>query len=280
MIIPKIMILITGAGGKTGQAVIEALRPFTTNIRAWVRRKNEDLDVAQFVGDMAEPSAWVKAMAGVEKVYLICPNMHPDEVALGQMALEAAKATGVSHLVYHSVLHPQVEAMPHHWRKMQVEALLFESGLPYTILQPTAYMQNIQIKKVQQTAVYQIPYPVKTAISLVDLRDVARVAAKVLTESGHEGATYELVGTRPLTQTAVAQQLSQALGQPIRAQEQSLADWEANARQAGLPDESIRLLLAMFRYYAKFGLMGNTAVLSMLLGRQPTNLSTYLQASL
>ena len=63
---------------------------------------------------------------------------------------EAARRAGIRHLVYHSVLHPQVEAMPHHWQKMRVEEQLFAAGLPYTILQPAAYMQNVLAHRVQE----------------------------------------------------------------------------------------------------------------------------------
>ncbi len=66
-----------------------------------------------------------------------------------------------------------------------------------TILQPTAYMQNILAgwRSIVEDGIYRVPYPIDTRISLVDLRDVAEAAARVLTEDGHVGATYELVGT-------------------------------------------------------------------------------------
>ena len=66
-----------------------------------------------------------------------------DEVAYARAVMAAAQAQGVKRFVYHSVLHPQIEAMPHHWQKMRVEEMLFAAGFEPTILQPTAYMQNI-----------------------------------------------------------------------------------------------------------------------------------------
>jgi len=131
------------------------------------------------------------------------------------------------------VLHPQTEKMPHHWRKLRVEELLLESGLPFTILQPAAYMQNIAAgwERIREAGVYRVPYPVATRISLVDLQDVAEVAAMVLLGDDHLGATYELVGTAPLSQVEVAQQLAAALGRPVRAEAISLDVWEQEARQ-------------------------------------------------
>ncbi len=69
--------------------------------------------------------------------------------------------------VYHSVLHPQIEAMPHHWAKMRVEEMLFAAGFDLTILQPTAYMQNIlgAWRGIVEDGVFRVPYPVETRLS-------------------------------------------------------------------------------------------------------------------
>ena len=63
-------------------------------------------------------------------VYHVCPNVSPDEIAIGRVSIAAARSAGVEHFVYHSVLHPQTEAMPHHWLKLRVEEALITSGLP------------------------------------------------------------------------------------------------------------------------------------------------------
>ena len=116
-------------------------------------------------------------MQGVRAIYYICPNMHPHEIAIGEMMIEAALQAGVEHFVYHSVLHPQAEAMPHHWPKLRVEERLFESGLAFTILQPAAYMQNIlaQRQRILQMAFLFCPMALTPAISLVDLADVVKL---------------------------------------------------------------------------------------------------------
>jgi uncharacterized protein YbjT (DUF2867 family) len=228
---------------------------------------------------MINPADWNRAMAEMQKVYHICPNMHPDEVEIGRLAIAAARETGVRHFVYHSVLHPQIEAMPHHWRKMRVEEALLESGLPFTILQPTAYMQNIRSnwQSIIQTGKYMIPYPVTTQISLVDLEDVAEVAAKVLTGVGHVGAIYELVGTFPLSQVETARQLGEVNGRVIAAHEIDVQTWRKKAQAAGLPPHVIVTLQKMFRHYAKHGLAGNPNILHCLLQHTPTSLSDCAQ---
>lgn len=278
------MILITGASGKTGQAVIRALAGRGESVRALVRHEGQvqtvwtagAVEVCQ--GDMTDLSVLSQAMAGVRAVYHICPNMHPDELAIGEKLLAAANQHTLSHLVYHSVLHPQTRDMPHHWQKNQVEDRLFASGIPYTILQPAAYMQNILAgwDRIIRQGVFANPYPVTTRLSLVDLHDVAEVAARMLMEPGHLYATYELVGTRPHTQTEIAALLSRILGRLVRAQETPLASWQKQMK-ASLSPYALDTLLNMFRYYSANGLEGNPTVLNMLLSRPPTSLETFIE---
>ncbi len=269
-------ILVAGAGGKTGQAVMKALVGRGVGVRPFLRRNIPIPNTTESViGDMTNPADWGRAMNGIDKVYHICPNMHPDEVEIGRMAIDAACKADVTHFVYHSVLHPQIEAMPHHWRKMGVEEALLESGLPFTILQPTAYMQNIRgnWESIIQTGEFMIPYPITTQISLVDLEDVAEVAAMVLTETRHIGALYELVGTLPLSQVETARQLGKVNGRAIIAYEIDLQTWQENAQSAGVPLHAIETLLKMFRHYAAHGLAGNPNILHCLLQREPTSLA-------
>ncbi|MFW6096637.1 MAG: SDR family oxidoreductase [Chloroflexota bacterium] len=275
------MILVSGAAGKTGLAVIAALAARGEVVRAFVknRRQTEAIhDAGAFgvvYGDMGDLSAWEKAMDGIRALYHIGPNMHEEEEQFGLNALQAARKTQLEQFVYHSVLHPQTEAMPHHWHKLRVEEKILESGLSFTILQPAAYMQNISggWQHIVEKGDYRVPYPVTTRLSLVHLADVAQVAARVLTEAGHAGATYELVGTDPLAQTEVADQIAAALGYEVRAEEISLELWREQAEADGMASYAKESLLKMFRYYAKFGFAGNPRVLTWLLGREPRTLA-------
>jgi NAD(P)H dehydrogenase (quinone) len=278
------MILVTGAAGKTGKAVIEAVAARGAQVRALVHRAAQTDEVTAqgarevAVGGFDDPAALARAASGVTAIYHICPNVSPHEIAYAKAVVTAAKAAGVPRFVYHSVLHPQIEAMPHHWAKLRVEEMLLASGLDVTFLQPTAYMQNILAgwRSIVEDGVYQVPYPVETRISLVDLRDVAQAAALVLTEPGHGSATYALVGTAPLTQIEVADALSAALGRPVRAAAEPIEAWEARARAAGMGDYQRDTLAAMFRSYAACGLAGNSNVLGWLLGRAPGTLGEFV----
>ena len=279
------MILVTGAAGKSGKAVLDALARTGHPARAWLRRPEQarDLKAAEtVVGDLADSRLWQEACRGIEAIYLICPNMYPSELQVGRLALQSARLAGVRHIVYHSVLHPQTEEMPHHWQKLRVEEEIFRAGLPFTILQPCAYMQNLlgYLNEIAAKGRYVVPYNVRARFSLVDLADVARAAARVLTESGHDGAIYELAGPAHLSSEEIALTLGERLGRPVDAVQISIEAWESSATSGGMLTETVRALAAMFRYYDRYGLIGNGNVLGWLLERSPTPLSQCLARSI
>ncbi len=272
------MILITGAAGKTGKAVAQALAERGAPTRAFVRQPAQIAELHAcgatevVVGDLRSADDIERAGQQIDTIYLICPNMQPDEVAIVQRVVAVAKRVGIRRLVYHSVLHPQTEAMPHHWQKLRVEELLFTAGLDYTILQPAAYMQNVLSgwSMIVNEGIYRIPYATSTQLGMVDLGDVAEAAAVILTTEGHNGAIYELATAEWLTQDAVAAILSEVVGRTVRAVTEQRDRWQQNAQKAGLSDYATETLLRMFVYYEAHGFCGNPTILTWLLGRHPT----------
>jgi NAD(P)H dehydrogenase (quinone) len=278
------MILVTGAPGKTGRAVIQALAKSRARIRALAHRSDQVAELEALgvddvvVGDLTDEACVVRAVKGARAIYHMAPNVSPDEVAIGRIVIAAAKGAGVEHFVFHSVLHPQIEAMPHHWRKLRVEELLLESGLPCTILQPTTYMQHILTywDQIFDHGMYLVPYSLDTRLSLVDLEDVAQAAAIVLTEPGRSGATIELVGTPAMSQTEVAEVLHGQLGRPVTAAVVPIELWEKGARASGLGDYQVSTLIQMFQHYERHGFVGNSSGLACLLHREPTSLAAFV----
>lgn len=278
------MILVTGAAGKTGNAVIRALASRGASVRGMVHRPAQAAAVKALgaaevvVGSFEDAQALNEAAAGADAIYHICPNFSLGEIDFAVAAVAAAEANRIERFVYHSVLHPQIEAMPHHWRKMRVESILFTSSLEFTVLQPTAYMQNIAgaWRDIVEAGVFRIPYPAETRLSLVDLDDVAEVAALVLTSAGHGGATYQLVGTAPLSQGDVAATIGSILGRDIQIEAETPEAWERTARAAALGEQARAELKAMFRYYADHGLIGNSNTLRWLLSRAPADLGAFI----
>lgn len=282
------MILVTGAAGKTGRAIIRALAAREQAVRALVHRDEQAQLVKSLgaqeavVGDMRDESTVRQAAYGVRAVYHICPNVSPDEIAIGKGTIAAAQDAGVEQFVFHSVLHPQTEAMTHHWNKLRVEEALFESRLPYVILQPASYMQNVVAgwRAIVDRGVYAVPYSVETRMSMVDLEDVAQAAAVVLTEPSHLGATHELAGPDALTQTQVAKILSKQLTRSVRAEQVTIDAWTRQAQASGMGAYQIETLVKMFRYYDRYGFWGNPRALGRLIGRAPTKFETFVERTM
>jgi NAD(P)H dehydrogenase (quinone) len=277
------MILVTGAAGKTGKAVIRALAARGQQVHAYVHRDahvpalRELGAAAVSVGAFDNADAITQAAKEARAIYHICPNVSPRELPFARAVTEGVSRAGVRRFVFHSVLHPQIEAMPHHWEKMRVEEMLFASGLDVTVLQPTAYMQNLlaQWPTITAEGVFNIPYPATSRISLVDLDDVAEAAAVVLTNDTHTSASYELVGTPPLSQFEIAGVIGQTTGKNIRIEAETPEEWAARA--TGLDSYQRETLTKMFRYYAQHGLIGSSGTLRWLLGREPTTLAAFVR---
>lgn len=257
-------------------------------VRALVHR-DEQVEIVKslgaqeaVVGDMRDEETLKQAARDVRGVYHICPNVSPDEVPMGKAMIAAAQNAGIEHFVFHSVLHPQTEAMTHHWNKLRVEEALFKSNLPYTILQPASYMQNVLAgwQSIVERGVYAVPYSVEARMSMVDLEDVAEAAAVVMTEPGHPGSTYELAGPEVLTQTQVGQILATRLKRPVRAEQLTIEAWTRQAEALGMGTYQIETLIKMFRYYNRHGLWGNSRVLAYLIGRGPTRFETFVERTI
>jgi uncharacterized protein YbjT (DUF2867 family) len=279
------MILITGAGGKTGKALLKTLSK-VESVCVLVHHE-EHVPAAKslgatrvIVGDLRDESTIRSAMQDVRAVYHICPNMNPDEEVIGNLVLGEARKAGVEHFVYHSVLHPQVEKMQHHWQKMRVEEMIFESGLSFTILQPAPYMQNLLAnwKNILDDGVLRVPYSVESKFSFVDLEDIADAAKVVLTEPNHRNAIYELAGTMPTSHVEVAGIFSRILNRDVNAEKEEIEDWRLGARN--LSTFAAENLVRMFEYYDRWGLTGNPTLLRWILRREPNSLEMFVERTL
>jgi NAD(P)H dehydrogenase (quinone) len=233
---PPLRVAILGGHGKTGRAVGAALAHRSVEVVPLGRAAWDDL---------------AGALGGCRAAYLIAPNLHPDEPGYVTTALSALRDAGVGRVVYHSVASPYAPAMPHHLGKARAEDAVRRSGLAWTILQPGAYLQNLDL-----TATVRLPYRADAPFGFADLDDVAEAAAVVLLEDGHEGATYELASR----QASVAE-LAAETGVAVVVE-------HPTGRPEGREDSWLR---AMFAYYDRHGLPVGTLPLAALLGRVPTD---------
>ncbi len=279
------MILITGAAGKSGVAVLAALKARGATVRCFTSNETSAARLAAvgadetIVGDLRDSAALQRAARGTRAIYHIAPNMSEEEVVMGAAAIAAARAADVERFVYHSVIFPYLRALPHHWDKLAVEEMLVEQRMPYTILQPTMYMQNIAAvwQQIVEQGTFAQPYSADQAMGLVDLDDVAAVAATVLLDDGHVGATYELCSGESLTRREMATILGAAIGRIVEAIVVDPAAWQAQ-HAPDLNAGRRKRLSMMFAHYDAAGLPpGNPNTLRWLLGRPPTDFTTFAQ---
>lgn len=277
------IVLVTGATGRTGKAVMAALARKGARVRGMTRNPaNEDVcrvagasEIA--VADLADPASLARAFSGASRVYHIGPRFNDREVEYGTNVLAAAQAAGLRHFVLHSVFHPQCRRMIHHRQKLKLEERLVESGLAYTILQPAMYMQNIALEwpKIEAEGIYERPYRVDLPMAMVDIADIAEAAAFVLTSDRFVGGSYELAGPTSPSHAEMAEILSRLLARPIRAARFTPSEWRRR-NASRFPEDYLAIYAAMCRHYDRFGLPGgNPAVLEMILGRRPASFEDF-----
>ena len=196
------MVLVTSANGHVGGIIVNALASHGLPVRAFGRAgdagRHRLSGVEYLTGDFFDPPALRRAFEGVDQVFHIAPPDNPGEYAIGQAMIEVAAEFKIRQFVFFSVIHPYI-ALPQHRMKLLVEQYLVDSAIPYTILQPTIFLQTAGIEEALKTGGWTVPYSVDIPMSYVDLDDVAAAATVVLTEPQHLRATYELVSTDPMS---------------------------------------------------------------------------------
>ena len=277
------MILITGASGNAGGAVLREVLKSGHGARAMYRSKEEAAKVPQgaaaVVADFADKSSLRRALEGVDTVYLVCSPVR-ELVELESNMIDACREGGVKHVVLNSALGAGdfPKSFPSWHRK--VEDKLKASGMAYTILRPNGFMQNLiayfapSIR--DQSAFYQSTGNAK--ISHIDLRDIAAAAATILrSPAQHAGKIYELNGPEALSYAEVAEKISKATGRkvqyvniPLDAQRKALLDM-------GMPDFMVTALLDLQKYYVSGKASGVDGTLESLIHRAPTKMDDFLK---
>jgi uncharacterized protein YbjT (DUF2867 family) len=249
------MICITGASGTLGSEVVAQLEsagvPFraahyTTKGAQAARARGREVVVI----DYARPATLQSALQGCDTLFLLGPNV-PEQTRLELNAVHAARAAGVRHIVKQSVLGAGEERYSLARIHRPVEVAIEDSGLDWTFLRPNSFMQN---SVTYLGAAIRAESAFFTAsgharISHVDVRDVAAVVGKVLTERSHAGRTYTLTGPDAMTYDEVADELSKTLGRPIRHVSLSPAELRHRMLRHGMPCEIADRMLDLERYF-------------------------------
>ena len=216
------MILFTGATGNIGAELAKRLSGGKQAVRTFVRSRARSQAIAlpgiELVeGNFAKPETFPPALDGVDRLFLLIPSS--SQVEQQQCSfVDAARRVGVRHIVKLSQFAADEHA-PGRFQRYHaaVERHILQSGILYTFLRPNLFMQgllNFRSTISSQNAFYAPAADAK--VSVVDVRDIASIAAKALAESGHEGKTYDITGPEALTHADMAHQLSQALGKPMQ----------------------------------------------------------------
>jgi uncharacterized protein YbjT (DUF2867 family) len=274
-------VLVTGATGTVGRHLVHLLRRRGVPVRAFVRDPGRaadvlgpDVDLA--VGDLDDRSSLDAAMAGVDRVFLASAN-HPRQVAWETTAIDAATDAGVRHVVklsaHGAAIGSPVAFGDAHGR---VEEYLRGRGVAHVVLRPGFYLTNL-LGAADGVRYGVLALPAAGArIAMIDPRDVAQVAAAVLTGSGHDGRTYDLTGPEAVTGDDVARELSALLGRRIDFV--AVPDEAATAQLVaeGVPEWFATNTVAVFGQLRRGAQSEACDVVRALTGRDPRSVADFL----
>jgi uncharacterized protein YbjT (DUF2867 family) len=275
------MILVTGASGTVGKAVLNEVARSEVKHKAMYRSAEEaakaPAGTTTVVADFSKKETLAPALRDVDGVYLVCSPI-PDLVQLESNMIDASVAASVKHIVLNSALgagdHPK--SFPSWHRK--VEDKLKSTGISFTILRPNSFHQNVVTHFAPSIRAQGVFYSSmgQARVSFLDVRDIALVAAKALAGGQHSGKTYELSGPEALSYAQIADKISKHTGRtvqyvdiPAEAQRKAMLD-------QGMPAWQVDALLDLQEYYTsgKGGIVDQ--VLPSLLGRSPITIDRFL----
>ena len=274
-------ILITGATGTNGNFLVESLAAQEAELQVMTRsRESAEEFVARgiktFIGDFDLPETLPPALEGVDKVFLLSAA-DPRQVEMQGNMIQAAQAAGVRHLVKLSAscAGPDLPTPIKRWH-FETEQQIINSGIPYTFLRPNCFMQNTLkwARTIKNEGLFYMPIE-DAVVSQNDARDIAAVAAAVLTSDGHEGQTYEITGPRALTFEEVAQDLSAALNKEVRYVRVSYEESRQRMIDSGMEEWLANAVTQTYRFMSDGGAALVTDVVARVTGNDPIPFSQF-----
>jgi len=251
-------ILITGATGNVGSELIKKLSTSNIPFTALVRDAGKTGDLKYFpqasivMGDLADKVSLVQALQGIEKAFLLT-NSSKEAEQLQLNFVDAAWEAGVKHIVKLSQLAADEQApvrfLQYHAR---VERRIRESGMDYTFLRPNLYMQGFIAfgDHIRKEGKFYASVG-RAAVSVVDVRDIAAVAAVALAEQGHENKIYNITGEEALTHYEMGAIFSKVLGKQVEFVDVTPTQMEGAVRAVGFPEWQVGGLIEDYAHYAR-----------------------------
>jgi uncharacterized protein YbjT (DUF2867 family) len=273
------IVLVTGATGNTGRAVVDALVRRDVPVRAMVRTEADrgklPDGVQAVIADFDDPASMAAALAGVGRAYLVTPSSERAEEQQRRFADLAAK-NGTRHLVVLSQLsadeHSPVRFLRYH---AVVEQHVRGLGIPYTFLRPNLFFQGLLAFARPIAAEGRFYAPIGDArVSAVDVRDIGTVAAVALTEPGHEGATYTLTGPAAITHAQIAEALTGALGRPVTFVDVTPSAF-ADSLRGILPPWQVDGLLEDYAHYRRGEAAAVSSAITEITGTPPRDVAQF-----
>ncbi|GIF46742.1 uncharacterized protein YbjT (DUF2867 family) [Asanoa ferruginea] len=277
-------ILVTGATGNVGAHVVRELRARAATVRALVRDPRAAAarlgDVDLVVGDLGDPASLRRALAGVDRVYLSAAD-GPRKVALETAMIDAAAEAGVDQIVKLSAMHadPASRLPAFRWHG-EVEAHLERSGVPAVVLRPAFFMTNLLMvaEGVAHAGTLYAPTAGRP-VAMVDIADVAAVAAVTLTTDGHAKRTYELTGPAAVTFSEVAVALAAATGRWVDYIDLTEEAARPRFEGAGLPDWLAEHLAGVFGLIRDGGFARVTGDVAAITGHPARGIGEFARAN-
>jgi len=272
------VILITGASGNVGKEVLKQIVAAGAKVRAAFQTVTRSAAAPSGVEivtmDYNQPQTLQAALKGVERVFLVGPPT-PNLPALERKAVDEIKQSGVRQVVKLSAMGGRDAIFPR--QHADSEDYIKSSGVAYTFLRPNGFMQNFITYNGAtintQNAFYGSQGDGK--VSHIDLRDIAAVAVKTLTEDGHQGKAYTLTGPEALSNARVAEILSEDTGREIKYVDLPPEQFKQALLGAGLPEWSANALVDLQQFYRRGGASAVTRDVEQLLGRKPTSFEQF-----
>jgi uncharacterized protein YbjT (DUF2867 family) len=278
------MILITGASGTVGKAVLNEVARSGAKHKAMYRSANEaaraPAGTQAVVADFAKKETLAAALRDVDAVYLVCSPI-PDLVQLESNMIDSCRTAGVKQIVLNSALGagdcPKSFPSWHH----KVEDKLKTTGISFTILRPNSFHQNVVTYFAPSIRAQGVFYSSigNARVSFLDVRDIAVAAAKALAGGEHIGKTYELNGPEALTYGELAEKISKHAGRAVQYMDIPVQAQRKAMLEQGMPTWQVDALLDLQEYYTSGNGGAVDPLLPKLLGRPPITMDRFLAES-
>jgi uncharacterized protein YbjT (DUF2867 family) len=276
------MILVTGASGNVGGAVLNELLGLGVPVRAMYRSESDaskaPAGADRVIADFSDRGSLDRALEGVDRVFLVCSPI-PKLVELETNMVEACRAHRIQSLVQNSALGAgETKASFSSWH-FEVEECVRASGVPATILRPESFTQNIlnfYVPTIRTQGKFYAALQ-DAPIAYIDVRDIAAIAARVLTSGQHSGRTYVLTGPELLTQRKLAQKISELTGQTVEYVDLLPAQLRQSMVEQGTPPWLAGALVELQAYYTDGPGAAVTGDVRRVSGRDPRAVDDFLK---